>query len=166
MIWDSKESLWNFNKCKVRSWKNNKFSFYNLKDTLFSIEDINPEIIKRDFVKPEEMDYWELSSFIGKLKSKGLDANRWIVNKHYQTAFSCIPFIMIIFGLGLSIQKPRTSHALGIGLSIIVIFMYYAFITMGKNLGYNGIIPPFLSVWTTNFIFLTIGTYIFIKART
>ena len=166
MIWNSKEEMWNFNKCKIRSWKNNLVSFYNLNDTLFSIEDINPEIIKRDFVKPEEMDYWELTSFIGKLENKGLDANRWRVNKYYQTAFACIPFIMIIFGLGLSIQKPRTSHALGIGLSIIVIFMYYAFITMGKNFGYNGIVPPFLSVWTTNFIFLVIGTYIFINART
>ena len=166
MIWDTDGEIWTFKNCNVRSWKNNKISFYTLKDTSFYIEDINPEIIKRDFVKPEEMDYWELSSFISKLEDKGLDARRWKVNKHYLTAFSCIPFIMIIFGLGLSIQKPRANHALGIGLSIIVIFMYYAFITMGKNFGYNGIIPPFLSVWSTNFIFLSMGTYIFINART
>ena len=69
------------------------------------------------------MDYWELSAFIKKLDNKGLSTNRWLVNKHYKTAFACIPFIMIIFGLALSIQKPRSSHALGIGLSIIVIFM-------------------------------------------
>ena len=74
------------------------------------------------------MDYWELSDFIKKLQTKGLETTRWLVNKYYKTAFACIPLIMIIFGLGLSIQKPRRSHAIGIGLSIIVIFMYYALI--------------------------------------
>ena len=29
---------------------------------------IFPEIIKKDTVKPEEMDYWELALFISKLK--------------------------------------------------------------------------------------------------
>jgi len=166
MIWDNEKKIWNLKNCDIRKWKNNNIFFHTIIDTSIYIEDVNPDIIKKDFVKPEEMDYWELSSFIKKLEAKGLDSSRWRVNKHYKTAFSCIPFIMIIFGLGLSIQKPRANHALGIGLSIIVIFMYYALITMGKNFGYNGVISPFLSVWTTNFIFLFLGTYIYINART
>jgi lipopolysaccharide export system permease protein len=106
------------------------------------------------------------TSFIKKLENKGLSTTRWIVNKHYKTAFACIPLIMIIFGLALTIQKPKSSHALGIGLSIIVIFMYYALIIFGKTLGYNSILPPLLSVWSVNFIFLSIGTFIYFRART
>lgn len=166
MLWDSDNEIWNLKNCQTRKFKKNKIDYYFTKDTSIYIEDINPDIIKKDFVKPEDMDYWELASFIKKLEAKGLNSNRWKVNKYYKTAFSCIPIIMIIFGLGLSIQKPRGNHALGIGLSIIVIFMYYALITAGRNFGYNDVIPPFLSVWTTNFIFLFLGTYIFIKART
>jgi len=166
MVWNEEKNSWKLEDCKIRKWENNNFVFYPLRDTILHIDDVTPEIIKKDFVKPEEMDYWELSSFIEKLDNKGLSTNRWLVNKYYKTAFACIPLIMIIFGLALSIQKPRSSHALGIGLSIIVIFMYYALITFGKTLGYNNILPPFISVWSVNFIFLSIGTLIYFRART
>ena len=166
MIWNEGENSWKLEFCNIREWKNNDFIFYTLKDTTLFIKDVNPEIIKRDFVKPEEMDYWELSAFIKKLENKGLSTTRWLVNKHYKTAFACIPLIMIIFGLALSIQKPKSSHALGIGLSIIVIFMYYALITFGKTLGYNNILPPLISVWSINLNFISIGTFIYFKART
>ena len=73
---------------------------------------------------------------------------------------------MILFGIALSIQNPRKSNANGIGLSIIVIFMYYLLIKFGQSLGYNNIINPFLSVWMVNIIFLSIGTYLFTKSRT
>ena len=166
MIWSENENSWKLENCKIRKWEDNNFKFYPLNDTTLFIKDVNPEIIKRDFVKPEEMDYWELSAFIEKLRDKGLSTSRWVVNKHYKTAFACIPLIMIIFGLALSIQKPRSSHALGMGLSIIVIFMYYALLTFGKTLGYNNILPPFISVWSINLIFLSIGIFIYFKART
>ena len=166
MIWNQDKQNWILKNCLIRNWENDNFYYSTISDTTFYIEDINPEIIKQDFVKPEEMDYWELSSFINKLDSKGLETTRWLVNKYYKTAFACIPLIMIIFGLALSIQKPRSSHAIGIGLSIIVIFMYYALITFGKTLGYNNILPPFISVWFVNIIFLLSGTFIYFKART
>ena len=125
-----------------------------------------PKYGKLSNINPEEMSYWELSSFIDKLKNKGLSYNRWLVNKYFKTAFAFSPLIMMIFGIALSIQKPRGSHTAGIGLSIIVIFMYYLLIKFGQSLGYNNIINPFLSVWMVNFIFLSIGSYLFVKSRT
>ena len=166
MIWDEKNKLWKFYNCNIREWQNNDYKYSFISDTSFAIIDIFPEIIKKDTVKPEEMDYWELSLFISKLKDKGLDYTRWLVNKHYKIAFACIPFIMVVFGLGLSISKPRSNHAIGFGLSIIVIFLYYALILFGRTLGYNNVLPPFLSVWIINFLFLSTGLYIFIRART
>ena len=73
---------------------------------------------------------------------------------------------MVLFGIALSIQKPRTNFTTGIGLSILVIFLYYLFIKAGQTLGYNNTLPPFLSIWLVNFLFLTTGTYLFIKSRT
>ena len=81
------------------------------KNKTLYISDINPSIIKKDFVQPEEMDYWELSNLILKFEKNGIDATRWLVNKHYKTAFACVPLIMVIFGVALSIQKPRGNRA-------------------------------------------------------
>ena len=166
MVWNIEKNSWDLQGCHIRQWNIDHYVYYSIKDTNLVIQDIYPEIIKRDFVKPEEMDYWELSAFINKLKDKGLDYSRWIVNKHYKTAFSCVPLIMVIFGLALSIQKPRSNYALGMGLSIIVIFMYYSMIIFGKTLGYNNTLPPFISVWSVNIIFLLFGTILYFKART
>ena len=100
------------------------------------------------------------------LKEKGQNYSKWLVNKHYKTAFACIPFIMILFGIGLSIKKPRSGYALGMGLSLIIIFLYYVLIKFGQSLGYNNVVSPFISVWLINFIFLFLGAILFIKART
>ena len=74
--------------------------------------------------------------------------------------------LMILFGIGLSIKKPRTHYATGIGLGIIVIFLYYLGMKLGQTLGYNKILNPFMSVWFINFIFLSIGSWLFVKIRT
>ena len=166
MIWDNKNKKWKFNDVSLRTWNNNEYKYHTISDTSFQIKDINPEIIKNDIIDPEEMNYWELKKFIIKLKDKGLDYNRWAVNKHFKTGFACSSIIMIIFGIVLSIQKPRSNFATGIGLSMAIIFLYYLFIKAGQTFGYNNILPPFLSIWLVNFIFLFIGAYLFINSRT
>jgi len=166
MIWNEKNEMWNFKKIEFINWKENKYHYRTIKDTTFKIQDVTPEIIKKDFINPEEMNYWELSLFINKLKNKGLAYNRWAVNKYFKTGFACSSFIMILFGIVLSIQKPRSNFASGVGLSMMVIFLYYLFIKAGQTIGYNNILSPFASIWIVNFIFLTIGSYLFINSRT
>ena len=166
MQWNKIEQKWNLKNSIVRTWKDGKMYFYNIQDTSISINGISPAIIKKDYVKPEEMDYWELSNFVETLREKGQNYSKWLVNKHYKTAFACIPFIMILFGIGLSIKKPRSGYALGMGLGLSVIFLYYVLIKFGQSLGYNNVISPFISVWFVNFIFLFLGGILFIRART
>ena len=166
MIWQEKSNLWLMNNIEIRDWKDGSYRYSFIKDTLMKIQDITPSIIKKDFINPEEMNYWELKQFIDKLENKGLSYNRWSVNKFFKTAFACSPFIMILFGIILSIQKPRTNFTAGIGLSIMVIFLYYLLIKAGQTLGYNNVLHPFIAIWAVNFIFLSLGLFLFIKSRT
>ena len=73
---------------------------------------------------------------------------------------------MILFGIGLSITKPRSNYATGIGVGIMVIFLYYIGMKFGQSLGYNKILPPILSVWMINIIFLGIGAWLYARIRT
>ena len=166
MIWNDDRNIWELKNLKIRSWNKGKLSYSFSKDSTLNIKDITPAIIKKDNVNPEEMNYWQLSYFIDKLKNKGLDYTRWSVNKHFKTAFACTPFIMMIFGIALSITKPRSNYTTGVGLGIVVIFLYYLLIKTGQTLGYNQILPPFLSVWFVNILFISFGSYLFIKSRT
>ena len=166
MIWNDDKNIWELKNLKIRIWNKGKLSYSFSKDSTLNITDITPSIIKKDNINPEEMNYWQLSYFIDKLKDKGLDYTRWSVNKHFKTAFACTPFIMMIFGIALSITKPRSNYTTGIGLGIVVIFLYYLLIKTGQTLGFNQILPPFLSVWFVNILFISFGSYLFIKSRT
>ena len=166
MIWIEDKNMWYLKNLNLREWNGNILTHSSKRDSTMVIADMNPEIIKKDNINPEEMNYWQLSSFIDKLKNKGLKYNRWSVNKHFKTAFACTPFIMVLFGISLSITKPRSNYTTGIGFSIVVIFLYYLLIKAGQSLGYNQIISPFLSVWFVNILFISFGTYMFLKSRT
>ena len=116
-------------------------------------------------VKPEEMNYWELKKFVNKLEKFNIQDPKWAVNMHFKTAFAYSSFLMILFGISLSIRKPRTNLAVGIGMSIITIFIYYSAITIGRSLGFKGVLSPFLSVWLPNIFFFIIGSYLFYKVK-
>ena len=65
-------------------------------------------------IKPEEMNYWDLKLFISKLKNNGKEYNKWLVDLHFKTAFAFSNVLMILFGISLSIQKPRSNLLSGI----------------------------------------------------
>ena len=166
MIWNNQINSWQIPFYTKRIFKKNKIDFSSIsKDTSLNLN-FSPIDLTKESVKPEEMNYFELLDFVKKIKSNGLKEPKWEVNLHFKSAFACSSFLMILFGLSLSISKPRSNIGIGIGLSIFTIFLYYAALKFGQALGYKGILNPFLSVWNANFIFLFIGLYLFSKSRT
>jgi len=166
MKWDENNKLWEFSTFHLRKWKNDSL-IYNSgnNDTTFFLN-FDPIELTKKSVNPEEMNYWELKQFVQKLNQYGINDPKWSVNMHFKTAFACTSFLMILFGLSLSIRKPRSNLAVGVGVGLFVIFIYYAAITTGRSLGYKGTIEPFLSVWLTNLFFFIIGIYLFQKTKT
>jgi len=166
MEWDGEINKWKLNNYKIRKWQNEQLMYSNYaSDTLIDMS-FSPVDLTTESVKPEEMNYWELVGFVEKLKFNGIKDQRWEVNLHFKTAFACTSFIMILFGLSLSIGKPRSNMAVGLGISIFVILLYYAVLKFGQSLGYKGIASPFMSVWFGNFIFIILGLYLFRRTRT
>ena len=99
------------------------------------------------------------------LNEYGIKDPKWKVNMYFKLSFACTSFLMILFGLSLSIRKPRSNLAVGIGISILVIFIYYSAMTTGRSLGYKGTLDPLISVWITNLIFFIIGLFLFRNIR-
>ncbi len=166
MKYSSDDTLWVIPEYTIRSWDEGKLHInHSLQDTSIYF-DFTPDDLTQEFVKPEEMNYWDLKHFVNRLISNGIHDPRWEVNLHFKTAFACSSLLMILFGLSLSIRKPRSNMAVGVGISIFVIFLYYAGIKFGQTLGFMGILPPLLSVWGANIVFLCIGLYLFVKTRT
>ena len=75
--------------------------------------------------------------------------------------FSCIVFTFV--GVPLGIQNRRSGKASGFSLSIGVILCYYIALSGFDTLGERGFLPPFLSGWGPNILFLAAGGYLFAK---
>ena len=167
--WDESNSSW---ICK---------DIYKIKSPNFQTQYIPEEIKKlkiygqnntktvfkeEDLIKflpeSEELNYWELKE----LSIRRPQDLRLKVDYNFKIAFSCTSLIMILFGIGLSIRRPRSNYATGVGVGIMVIFLYYIGMKFGQSLGYNKILSPFLSVWMINIVFLAIGGWLYSKIRT
>ena len=166
MRWNSDEKHWTLPNYFIRSWDDEDLTFIKSEqDTILKLN-FTPTELTQATVKPEEMNYWELKSFVQKLEQFGVKDPRWAVNMYFKPAFACTSFLMVLFGLSLSVRKPRSSLAVGIGISIFVIFLYYAGIKTGQSFGYKGTLSPFASVWLPNLIFFLSGLYLFKNTRT
>lgn len=162
MKWNDKK--WFFNNIVFRDFNREK-SYHEISDSSIVLN-VNPLDLIANNTKPEEMNYWDLKLFISKLKNNGKEYNKWLVDLHFKTAFAFSNVLMILFGISLSIQKPRSNLLSGVGLSILVIFLYYIMIKSGQTLGYKGALSPFLSVWISNIFFFSLGGLLLYRAKT
>lgn len=134
------------------------------KDTLLNF-DFKPDDITKGNKHPDELNYEELKARIKYLQSNGVDATRWIVQRHFKVAFAFTNLIVVLFGIPLVVMKPKSGLAFGGGVSFLVIFSYYAFIKFGQSLGINGVMDPMLSAWLGNIVFITGGLLLLFSIR-
>ena len=72
---------------------------------------------------------------------------------------------MVLCGIPLVVFREKNSLSFGIGMSVFVIFGYYAFIKFGQSMGFKGQLAPILSAWLGNIVFFIGGIILLIKAR-
>ena len=168
--WDENTSSWSCSGIKRRTASNN-FQAENIKKEqkeflIYNQDNIKDNFKEEDLIKflpdSDELNYWELK----KLSDRRPQDLRLKVDYNFKIAFSCTSLIMILFGVGLSVRNPRTNSATGIGVGIMVIFLYYVGMKFGQSLGYNKILSPFLSVWLINLIFIGIGSWLYSRIKT
>jgi lipopolysaccharide export system permease protein len=73
-------------------------------------------------------------------------------------------FFFAMLGAPLGTQKQRTSSSIGLGISIIVIFIYYAIMAFTSGLGRDGKIPALIAAMIPNLVCMCAGLYL-LKAK-
>jgi len=81
----------------------------------------------------------------------------------YATPFSCLVFALI--GAPLGLRHHRTSSAVGLGISLLVIFGFYFFSVYLGMVGENGRIPPALAAWLPNLLGALVGIGLIMRAN-
>jgi lipopolysaccharide export system permease protein len=127
--------------------------------------EFKPENLLEIQKQPEEMSYTELKEFVNEMQKIGGVVRKWDVELDLKIAYPFANFIIILFGAPIAAQKRRSGTAVGIGISLMVCFIYFLFIRTGQVLGHQGTLSPVLGAWMGNIIFGLAGIYTLLKVR-
>src|SRR5207244_10610733 len=98
----------------------------------------------------EEMSYQELRTYIVKLRDQGASMKTLRQLEVDLNNKLSIPFTSMVFaliGTPLGLRRLRGGAAVGLGVSILIIFCYYVLWHGMTVLGEHGQLPPWLASW-------------------
>ncbi len=124
---------------------------------------LTPFDIRKEQIRPNEMNIFQLAEFIEKKKMLGLNPHRWVVDYHFKLAFVMTGFIVIFLGISFALQGPRENLAVGVGKSVVALFIYYILIIGGQKIAYNSSMQPAIAVWFGDVVLFIAGTWLFIQ---
>lgn len=78
-------------------------------------------------------------------------------------AFPFASFIAILIALPLAVRFGKKGRTLGIALSVVVLFAYYAVSAIASAFGRNDVINPYLAAWLPNIVMGTVGGYMVVR---
>ena len=162
-------------------WIDNKWHFYNLVMRTFNPDgSIEIEVSREKILplketpddfkvarrEPEEMSYAELKDYIAKIEKAGYTIPEYIPFLYAKISFPVICLIMPILAIPFALRIGRGGGiAMGIGLSVMIGFIYFVFFNFSLSLGRGGLLPPMLSAWVVNILFGSLGIYLLLHIR-
>ena len=111
----------------------------------------------------EELTTAELKRTVFFLKKQGLDNKRETVGYYFRYSFPLSSFIVILWAIIFSLRTPDLSRLKAFFLSLLVTCAYWGIVALFRSQGETGTIPPFLSAWLPNLIFLGTGAVLIFK---
>jgi LPS export ABC transporter permease LptG len=158
--WD--RQVWHLLAGVVREFDDQGFTRY---EAAFSEMDILVGIEGTSFFAgqktPEEMTARELREYLA-LFGHGLGSAAF--NVEYYRKFA-VPFASAIFALlaaPLGVRTAQGGRFVGVGTSIVLLFIYYVLMSVAKAIGTVGALPPFLAAWSPNFCFGLAGVLLWV----
>ena len=124
-----------------------------------------PSDFARIDVKPEEMNYFELSRYIMQINSSGGDASEWLVDLNLKLSFPFVSFVIVFFGAPMAAGSTKRGKTASFGIALAICFFFYTLINGFQILGRTGAMNPFVAAWLPNAIFLIFGFDMHLRAK-
>ena len=121
---------------------------------------VDAKIQVEDFIterKAQEMSMAELKEIINTRKTGGQDTKSLEVDYELKRAKPLASFFAALIAAPIGSRFSRFGGYIGVAISIILIFIYFATESITVMIGNLGVIPPFFAAWAPNLIFAVIG---------
>ncbi len=124
-----------------------------------------------DFAAPlrpiDETPTAELARHISRMRRAGENVAREEVEYHYRLSYSLIGLVVILLGLPVSVRLRRGGVMFGLGLGLLLSFLYWGAIQTSRAFGTSHIISPAMAAWLPNIVFgaLAVGLFLTVERR-
>ena len=98
------------------------------------------------------------------MKTQYVDTSKLETELYQRITVPMASLIFALVGVPLGLQPTRNSSSAGFAMSVIIIFFYYALMTMANAIGRSGALSPMLAVWIPNIVGLIAGIFLIRKA--
>lgn len=159
-VMSAKHALWEGNKWLFEEGVMQSLEGENLSLVKFKKKEVlfprSPQEIAKGSVKPEDMSFRQLSLYISQLKLSRQPFSYLLVHLHRKIADPFAALVLAILGIPFGL-KPYKGKSIGVGLSVIVIFVYYIIWHYTAILGEKEVLNPYLSAYLPNILGIIAG---------
>ena len=124
----------------------------------------SPRQIVREQKSAEELTMAELRAQIEIMKTQYLNTNELETELYQRFTIPMASLIFALIGVPLGLQPTRNASSMGFAISVIIIFIYYAIMTLANAIAVGGLIAPIFAVWIPNAIGLAFGVVLIYRA--
>jgi len=163
MVWS--DSIWNAINVTDRVFGPSGALIYTVSDTL-PVPELaeTPADIGTRQKATGEMNIFELRDYIGRMAAAGGDTRADMVEFYLKLLFPLSNLIMVLVGAPLALRSSRAGNASGVGLAILLAFIFFSLLRFGQTLGHKGALPPLIAASLADVVFLIIGAFLLVRA--
>ena len=108
----------------------------------------------------------ELSEFITRNKSAGLDTIRYEVDYHSKFGYAVAALVMCLLAIPFSVGKARSGGVMkGVGISLGLVCLYWILYNSSLTVGRYGQIPPVVAAWAPNVGMMMVSVWYILRLK-
>jgi lipopolysaccharide export system permease protein len=160
MVWDTSGHRWTLQNGTRRWFTGGKERMETFASQPAGTLHFEPEDLRKKQEKPDEMTYYDLQTFIQNQQRAGQDVSRWLVDFYSKISYPFATVIVVLFGVPFASIRRRGGIGVQLGVSLLICFVYLIFMKVSDVFGYNGDIPPLLTAWLANMVFVVAASVV------
>lgn len=125
-----------------------------------------PEYFDSELKKANQMTFAELDQHIADLETSGYSASQLRVELYNKTSWPFVCVVMAVIALPFAFRIGKRGALYGVGIALLVAFVYYMFFSVFTKFGEVGNLPALLSSWAANVLFVIAAVYLFLHVET
>jgi lipopolysaccharide export LptBFGC system permease protein LptF len=114
-------------------------------------------------IRPSEIPTPKLVELIKQYKEQKINFTPYLQDYWLRWVYTATPIVFIFIALPIGIQIGKGGKAIGIGLSLGIVLVYYTLLVTAIALGEKGYMSMGIILWLPNFVIGIIGICLFIK---